>query len=135
MMTFISAFVVCGGICLAGQLIYDNTKLTAGHITSLFVVIGAALDTFGWYDKLLEFAGMGASLPITSFGHSLIHGALAKAQSDGIMGILLGMFDLRPESPVPFCLPFWQHLCFAPNPNDEADTAPGGSPHCIVAVL
>ena len=79
MMTFISAFVVCGGICLAGQLIYDNTKLTAGHIT---------------YDKLLEFAGMGASLPITSFGHSLIHGALAKAQSDGVMGILLGMFDL-----------------------------------------
>lgn len=58
MMTFISAFVVCGGICLAGQLIYDNTKLTAGHITSIFVVIGAALDTFGWYDKLLEFAGM-----------------------------------------------------------------------------
>ena len=44
MMTFISAFVVCGGICLAGQLIYDNTKLTAGHITSIFVVIGAALD-------------------------------------------------------------------------------------------
>ena len=42
MMTFISAFVVCGGICLAGQLIYDNTKLTAGHITSIFVVIGAA---------------------------------------------------------------------------------------------
>ena len=40
MMTFISAFVVCGGICLAGQLIYDNTKLTAGHITSIFVVIG-----------------------------------------------------------------------------------------------
>ena len=66
MMTFISAFVVCGGICLAGQLIYDNTKLTAGHITSIFVVIGAALDTFGWYDKLLEFAGMGASLPITT---------------------------------------------------------------------
>ena len=94
MMTIISAFVVCGGICLAGQLIYDNTKLTAGHITSIFVVIGAALDTFGWYDKLLEFAGMGASLPITSFGHSLIHGALAKAQSDGVMGILLGMFDL-----------------------------------------
>ena len=60
----------------------------------LFVVIGAALDTFGWYDKLLKFAGMGASLPITSFGHSLIHGALAKAQQEGLMGILLGMFDL-----------------------------------------
>lgn len=93
-MIFFNAFIVCGGICLAGQLIYDNTKLTAGHITSLFVVLGAALDTFGLYDKLLEFGGMGASLPITSFGHSLIHGALAKAQSDGVIGILLGMFDL-----------------------------------------
>lgn len=93
-MIFLNAFLVCGGISLLGQLIYDNTKLTAGHITSSFVVLGAALDTFGLYDKLLEFAGAGASLPITSFGHSLIHGALAKAQEQGIMGILLGMFDL-----------------------------------------
>lgn len=94
MMMYVNSFLVCGAISLVGQLIYDHSKLTAGHITSLFVVIGAALDTFGWYDKLLEFAGMGASLPITSFGHSLIHGALAKAQTDGLMGILLGMFDL-----------------------------------------
>lgn len=93
-MMIFNAFLVCGGISLLGQLIYDNTKLTAGHITSSFVVLGAALDTFGLYDKLLEFAGAGASLPITSFGHSLIHGALAKAQEQGVMGILLGMFDL-----------------------------------------
>lgn len=93
-MMFLNAFLVCGGISLAGQLIYDNTRLTAGHITSSFVVLGAALDTFGIYDKLLEFAGAGASLPITSFGHSLIHGALAQAQEHGVMGILLGMFDL-----------------------------------------
>lgn len=93
-MMFLNAFLVCGGISLAGQLIYDNTKLTAGHITSSFVVLGAALDTFGIYDKLLEFAGAGASLPITSFGHSLIHGALTQAQEHGVMGILLGMFDL-----------------------------------------
>lgn len=93
-MMIFNAFVVCGAICLAGQLLYDNTKLTPGHITSLFVVIGAALDTFSLYDRLIEFAGAGASLPITSFGHSLIHGALAAAQEQGIMGILLGMFDL-----------------------------------------
>lgn len=93
-MMIFNAFLVCGGISLLGQLIYDNSKLTAGHITSLFVVLGAALDTFGLYDRLLEFAGAGASLPITSFGHSLIHGALAQAQEHGVMGILLGMFDL-----------------------------------------
>lgn len=93
-MIFFNAFLVCGGISLLGQILYDHSKLTAGHITSIFVVAGAALDAFGLYDKLLEFAGMGASLPITSFGHSLIHGALAAAQKDGILGILLGMFDM-----------------------------------------
>lgn len=93
-MTYLMAFITCGSICLLGQLIYDNSKWTAGHITSLFVVIGAALDTFGLYDKLLEIGKMGASLPITSFGHSLIHGALAQAQKDGVLGIALGMFDL-----------------------------------------
>ena len=61
-MVFVYAFLVCGGISLAGQLLYDHTKLTAGHITSLFVAIGAALDTFGIYDWLLKVAGMGASL-------------------------------------------------------------------------
>ena len=60
----------------------------------MFVVIGAALDTFGLYDKLIEFAGAGASLPITSFGHSLIHGALAQAQENGLIGIIAGMFDM-----------------------------------------
>ncbi len=80
MMIYFNAFLVCGGICLIGQLIYDNTKLTPGHITSIFVVIGAALDTFSLYDRLIELAGAGASLPITSFGHSLIHGALQAAQ-------------------------------------------------------
>lgn len=79
---------------MLGQIIYDNTKWTAGHITSLFVVIGAFLDTFGIYDWLLKVAGMGASLPITSFGHSLIHGALAQAEKQGVLGIALGMFDL-----------------------------------------
>ena len=94
MMMFVNAFAVCGLISLAGQLIYDNTKLTAGHITSMFVVIGAALDTFGLYDKLIEFAGAGAAVPITSFGHSLIHGALAQAQENGLIGIIAGMFDM-----------------------------------------
>lgn len=93
-MMMLNAFIACGAICLVGQLLYDHTKLTPGHITSLFVVIGAALDTFSIYDHFIEFAGAGASLPITSFGHSLIHGALQAAQEQGIMGILLGMFDL-----------------------------------------
>ena len=94
MMTYVYGFLFCGSICLLGQIIYDNTKLTAGHITSLFVVLGAILDVFGLYDKIIELAGAGAMLPITSFGHSLIHGALMKAQEIGWLGIALGMFDL-----------------------------------------
>ena len=93
-MIYINSFLFCGVICLIGQIILDNTKLTAGHITSLFVVIGAFLDTFGIYDKIIMYVGGGALVPITSFGHSLIHGALEKAQNFGLIGLLMGMFDL-----------------------------------------
>lgn len=93
-MIYFNSFLFCGLVCLLGQLILDNTKLSAGHITSIFVVIGAALDTFNIYDQIIAHVGAGAMIPITSFGHSLIHGALAKASDMGIMGILMGMFDL-----------------------------------------
>lgn len=93
-MVYINSFLFCGFICLIGQIILDNTKLSAGHITSIFVVIGSFLDTFSIYDKIINYVGAGALVPITSFGHSLIHGALAKASENGIMGILMGMFDL-----------------------------------------
>ena len=93
-MIYFYSFLFCGFVCLLGQLILDNTKLSAGHITSMFVVIGAALDTFNIYDNIITKVGAGAMIPITSFGHSLIHGALEEAQNSGIMGILTGMFDL-----------------------------------------
>ena len=93
-MIYLNSFIFCGFVCLIGQLILDHTKLSAGHITSLFVVIGAALDTFDVYDRIIAYVGAGAMIPITSFGHSLIHGALAEAEKTGIMGILTGMFDL-----------------------------------------
>lgn len=93
-MVYIYSFVFCGFICLIGQLILDNTKLSAGHITAMFVVIGAALDTFAIYDKIVSLVGAGAMVPITSFGHSLIHGALERASDFGIIGLLMGMFDL-----------------------------------------
>ena len=76
------------------MLILDNTKLTPGHITSILVVVGAFLDSFSLYDKIILYVGGGAQIPITSFGHSLVHGALAKANSLGIVGIIAGMFDL-----------------------------------------
>lgn len=93
-MLYFNSFLISGFICLIAQLILDNTKLTPGHITALFVVIGAALDIFNIYDKIVLWAGGGAMVPITSFGHLLIHGALTGASKYGITGLLLGMFDL-----------------------------------------
>ncbi len=93
-MLYFNSFLFCGFLCLIAQLILDNSKLTPGHITSLFVVIGAFLDTFSIYDFIIKKVGGGALIPITSFGHSLIHGALAKTNSMGFIGIFMGMFDL-----------------------------------------
>ena len=52
-MIYLNSFIFCGIVCLLGQIIMDHSKLTAGHITTLFVILGAFLDTFGWYDKIL----------------------------------------------------------------------------------
>lgn len=93
-MIYLYSFLFSGLVCLIGQIILDNTKLTAGHITSIFVVVGAVLDSFSFYDKIITYVGGGALVPITSFGHSLIHGALAKASEMGFIGLLMGMFDL-----------------------------------------
>ncbi len=93
-MIYVYSFIFCGLICLIGQIILDNTKLSAGDITSIFVVVGAFLDSFSLYDKIISVVGGGALVPITSFGHSLIHGALEKAQDFGVIGLLMGMFDL-----------------------------------------
>lgn len=93
-MTYIYAFLFCGTVCLISQIILDNTKLTPGHVTSLFVVIGAFLDLFGIYDKIVLYAGAGALIPITSFGHLLVHGAMDTARDIGIIGLSYGIFDL-----------------------------------------
>ena len=92
-MTFLYAFLCCGTFCLIGQIIYDNTKLTPGHITSLFVVLGVFMDFFHLYDKIISYAQAGALLPITSFGHSLVHASLDKASEIGWLGIFTGIFD------------------------------------------
>ena len=93
-MIYLNAFLFAGLVCMLGEIILDNTKLTPGHITTIFVVVGSFLDTFSIYDYFVRIAGGGALVPITSFGHLLIHGALEKAGDTGFMGIAMGMFDL-----------------------------------------
>ena len=94
METYIYAFLFCGFVCMISQIILDNTKLTPGHITSLFVVLGAMLNLSGIYDKIVLYCGAGAIIPITSFGHLLIHGAMDMASKNGFIGLALGIFDL-----------------------------------------
>ena len=114
-MIYVNAFLFCGLVCLLGQIILDNTRLTPGHVTTIFVVVGAFLDTFRIYDKFILWAGGGALLPITSFGHSLIHGALAKAANLGPMGILMGMFDLTSSGIIAsIVIAFFLSLIFEP---------------------
>ena len=93
-MIYIYSFLFAGFVSMLGQLILDNTKLTPGHITSLFVVIGASLDIFNIYDLIVAHVGAGALVPITSFGHLLIHGAMDIATDTGVLGLAFGIFNL-----------------------------------------
>lgn len=91
---FITAFVVGGLISVIGQLLFDVGKLTPAHTLCLLVVCGSILDGIGWYEPLIDFAGAGATIPITSFGNSLTHGAMAEAEKHGFVGVLTGMFEV-----------------------------------------
>lgn len=114
-MTYLYSFLFCGFVCLIAQILLDNTKLTAGHITSIFVVFGAFLDTFSIYDKIITYVGGGALAPITSFGHLLIHGALARTVEKGFMGIIMGVFDLTAAGITSaLCFSFLFALIFKP---------------------
>ncbi|MCK0472182.1 stage V sporulation protein AE [Halalkalibacter sp. APA_J-10(15)] len=93
-MTFLFAFIVGGLICVIGQLLMDIGKLTPAHTMSALVVSGAILDGLGLYEPLIDFAGAGATVPITSFGNSLVHGAMAEAERSGIIGVLTGIFEV-----------------------------------------
>ena len=86
-MIYLNAFIFAGLVCLIGQIILDNTKLTPGHVTSLLVVVGAFLSMFGIYDSIIDVVGMGASLPITSFGNTLFNSAYEGYLIDGFLGI------------------------------------------------
>ncbi|MGG3998543.1 stage V sporulation protein AE [Anoxybacillus kestanbolensis] len=91
---FFWAFVVGGLICVIGQVMFDVFKLTPAHTLSTLVVVGAILDGFGLYEPLIDFAGAGATTPITSFGNALVHGAMQEAEKHGIVGVLTGMFEV-----------------------------------------
>ena len=87
---FVKAFAIGGGICLIGQAIIDFTHLTNGRILVIFLLLGAILQAFGLYQPLIEWAGAGASVPISGFGCALVKGAVEAAKTEGIVGAFTG---------------------------------------------
>lgn len=89
-MDYLKAFLVGGLLCLIGQILIDKTKLTPARILVSYVVIGVILSAIGVYEPLVEFAGAGASVPLTGFGHLLAKGVKEAVQEKGFLGILTG---------------------------------------------
>lgn len=90
MMELVKAFVVGGLICVVGQILIDKTKLMSGRILVLFVCIGCLLGGLGIYQRLEEFAGAGATVPLTGFGFRLAEGVMQEVDSAGLLGIFTG---------------------------------------------
>lgn len=90
-MIYFNAFLLSAVVCMIGQIILDNTKLTAGHITSLFTVIGAILSFLDIYPWLIKKAGAGATILIANFGHMLLVGGMEGFASQGFLGIFAGL--------------------------------------------
>ena len=90
LMNLIKAFVVGGAFCLIGQILIDYTKLTPARILVSYVVAGVVLSAIGIYGPLIEFAGAGATVPLTGFGHLLAEGVKEAVDEFGVVGIISG---------------------------------------------
>lgn len=89
-MDYIKAFAVGGAFCLIGQILIDKTRLTPARILVCYVVIGVLLGGLGIYEPLADFAGAGATVPLTGFGYNLAKGVKEAVQRDGLLGIFTG---------------------------------------------
>ena len=89
-MELLKAFLIGGAICAVGQILIDFTKLTPARILTGYVVAGLILSALGIYEPLAEFAGAGATVPLTGFGHLLAEGIRKAVGRDGILGIFTG---------------------------------------------
>ena len=86
----LKAFIIGGIICIIGQILIDKTKLTPARILVAYVTAGAILGGLGWYKYLIDFAGCGATVPLTGFGNLLAKGTIDAVKSSGFLGIMMG---------------------------------------------
>ena len=89
-MDYLKAFLIGGLLCVVGQVLIDKTKLTPARILTGYVVAGVILSAVGLYKPLLDFAGAGASVPLTGFGHILAQGVREAVEENGFLGIVTG---------------------------------------------
>lgn len=89
-MQLLKCFVVGGAICIIGQILIDKTKLTPARILVIFVTAGAILGGLGIYKYIIDFAGAGATVPLTGFGANLAKGALEGVKEHGLLGAFTG---------------------------------------------
>ena len=89
-MEYLKAFLIGGGLCLIGQVLIDKTKLTPARRLVSYVVIGVILGAVGVYKPFAEFAGAGATVPLTGFGSNLAKGVKEAVDQDGFLGIFTG---------------------------------------------
>ena len=91
-MDYLKAFVIGGAFCLIGQILIDKTKLTPARILVSYVVVGVLLGALGSYKPIVDFAGAGATVPLTGFGYNLAKGVRESIDQDGFIGIFTGGF-------------------------------------------
>lgn len=89
-MEYVWAFVIGGLLCAVGEVLIDYTKLTPARILTAYVVAGVILGALGWYQPLVDFAGAGASVPLTGFGNVLVQGVQKAVDEKGFLGIFTG---------------------------------------------
>lgn len=89
-MEYLKAFLVGGIICCIGQLLIDKTKFTPARILVSFVILGVILGGLGFYDRLVDFAGAGATVPLTGFGNLIAKGVRKAINKDGFIGLFTG---------------------------------------------
>ena len=89
-MDYLKAFLCGGLLCVIGQLLLDRTKWTPARILTGYVVAGVALSALGLYQPLVDWAGAGATVPLTGFGHALAQGVKTAVEEQGLLGALTG---------------------------------------------
>lgn len=89
-MEYLKAFIVGGSICVIAQILIDKTRITSARILVLFVCLGCFLGGVGLYEKLVDFAGAGATVPLPGFGYLLSKGVIKEVDEKGILGIFTG---------------------------------------------